>query len=233
MILVLPFLLWSFLFPSLSFCYYSFLTCYTCLSPNGLKGKGCIFFSLPCLTYKCGNEHYIWNVFWTLWWFSVLHLCKHFVFSPAVNWPPLLDLLSLNLSVCCSFLCRRAEMGSFESICFTLIYFLQSHITPGLDSHCLLHTLAPTTWGYRWFSSCSLSLSLSEERGFSLESCTWFLKKLKVVTATAWEGARGCVAPWQPLTGTAKPLRKMTTGWHLPGTPLQIRTFWLGLSVVV
>lgn len=191
MILVLPFLLQSLLFPSLLFCYYSYLTCYTCSSPNGLKGKGCIFFSLLCLTYKCRNEHYIWNIFRTLWWFTVLHLCKHFVFSPAANQLPLLDVLSLILSVCCSFLCRRAEIGSFESICFTLICFLQSHITPGLDSHCLLQTVVPTTWGYWWFLP---ALSLSEECGFSLEDCTWFLKKLKVVTATAWEG-RGCVAP--------------------------------------
>lgn len=146
MILVLSFLLRSFLFPSLLFCYHSYLTCYTCSTPNGLKGKECIFFSLLCLTYKCRNERYIWNIFGTLRWFTVLHLCKHLVFSPAANQLPLLNLLSLILSVCCSFLCCRAEMDSFESICFTLIYFLQSHITLGLDSHCLLQIVAPTTW---------------------------------------------------------------------------------------
>lgn len=45
---------------------------------------------------------------------------------------PLLDILLLILSECSCFLCHRAEMGAFESIYFTLIYFLQSHMTPRL-----------------------------------------------------------------------------------------------------
>lgn len=141
------------------------------------ESQGMDIFSSLCLTYKYRNEYYIWNIFWRLWWFTVLHLCKHFVFSPAANQLPLLDLLSLILSVCCSFLCCRAEMDSFESIFFTLIYFLQSHITPGLDSHCLLQIVAPTTWSYWWFLP---ALSVSEECGLSFENCTWFLKKQKL-----------------------------------------------------
>lgn len=147
MILVLPFLLWSFLFPSLLFCYYSFLTGYTCLSPNGLKGKGCIFFSLPCLTYKCGNEHYIWNIFWTLWWFSVLHLCKH-CFLPCSE--------------------STASFGSFVPESFCVLQFSLPQSWDGFFWKHLLHThlfLAESYHPRAWFSlpfahSCSHYLGL-------------------------------------------------------------------------
>lgn len=129
-----------------------------------MQGLYLFSLSLLCLPYKCRNEHYIWNIFkGTLWWFTVLHLCKHFVFSPAGNQLPLLDLLSLFLSECSCFLCHRAEMGAFESICFTLIYFLQSHVTPGLILTAFCKQLLPllgataaffllSLWGERLFA---------------------------------------------------------------------------------
>lgn len=126
---------------------------------------------LLCLPYKCTNEHYIWNIFrGTLWWFTVLHLCKHFVFSPAGNQLPLLDLLSPLVSECSCFLSHRAEIGTSESICFSLIYFLQSHITPGLILSAFCKQLLPLLGSYCWFL-----LSLWGN-GFSLEDCTSFLK---------------------------------------------------------
>lgn len=156
-------------------CCCSYLTRYTCCGPNVSKGKGYIFFFFPlsllCLPYKCRNEHYIWNIFkGTLWWFTVLHLCKHSVFSPAGNQLPLLDLLSLLVSECSCFLSHRAETGTSESICFSLIYFLQSHITPGLILTGFCKQLLPLLGATADF------FSLSEGNGFSLEDCTWFLK---------------------------------------------------------
>lgn len=180
-----------------------------------MQGLYLFSLSLLCLPYKCRNEHYIWNIFkGTLWWFTVLHLCKHFVFSPAGNQLPLLDLLSLFLSECSCFLCHRAEMGAFESICFTLIYFLQSHITPGLILTAFCKQLLPLL-GATVFSSCSLS----EESGFSHENCTWFLKWQKgCICNRRRRSKRLCGTMPVSDSGCRTTLRSLRAGWAQGGT---------------
>lgn len=177
-----PLLLQSFLFSSLLFCYCSYLICYTCFSPNALKGKGCIFFlSLLCLPYKCRNEHYIWNIFRRTLWFTVLHLCKHFVFSPAGNQLSLLDLLFL-------FSLSQSWDGCFWKHLLHTHLFLQSHITPGLILTAFCKQLLGATEDF-------FLLSLWGEWGFHLRTAPGFWSNPKAVSATTREGARGCVAP--------------------------------------
>lgn len=135
-----------------------------------LKARAVSFFlSLLCLPYKCRSEHYIWNIFkGRLWWFTVL--CKHFVFSPAGNQRPLLDLLSLIPSECFCFLCCRAEMGAFESICFALIYFSQSHITLGLILTVFCEQWLPISslWG-EWAFASEMYLVSETTQGLCLQ----------------------------------------------------------------
>lgn len=218
----------SFLFSSSLFCCCSYLTCYTSFSPNALKGKGWLFFlSLLCLPHKCRNEHYIWNIVKrTLWWFSVLHLCKHFVFSPAGNQLPLLDLLSLILSECSCFCCRRSETGAFESICFTLFYFLQSHITSELILIAFCKQLLPPLGA----SADFFLLSLWREWGFA-----WELYLVSEVTQRLYlQLKRTSKGLWGTMPGVRQwlqnnpkePESRESPGWHLSGSPLWVRTSW-------
>lgn len=211
-------LLQNLLFPSLMFCYCCYLTWYICFSPNALKGRACIFFlSLLCLPYKCRNEHYFWNIFKiTLWWFTVLCLCKHFVFSPTGNqlffwifcnwyflsvpglsvtelrWVPLKAFASYSL-----ISCRVISPQGWFSLPFVQLLLL-------------LHAAA-----------VYFLLSLQGECLFHWRTVPNFWTNPKAVFAAALEAARVCMAPC-PFSdrGYRTLLRSLRAGKTHGGTSL-------------
>lgn len=187
------FLLQSLLFLSLLFSCCCYLTFCICFSPNALKGKGCIFFlSLLCLHIKVGMnitfEIFSRERFDDLWFWvfvnTLLLPCRESTasFGSFVTDTFWVFLVCLSLSWFYDFwlLSKRAEMGVFKIICFILIYFLQSHITPGS----ILPTLCTVTHA-AWCPDDFFLLPLQGEFFFHCKTAPDFWRNLKAIFATA------------------------------------------------
>lgn len=174
------FLLQSLLFLSLLF-FCCYLTCYIGFSPNALKGKGCIFLlSLLCLhikvrmniTFEIFSREPFDDLLFCIFVNTLLSPlqginCLFGSFVTDTFWV-FLDCLS------------QSWNGAFKIICFILIYFLQSHITP----RPIFTTLCTVTHA-AWCTADFFLLSLQGECFFHCKTAPDFWRNLKAIFATA------------------------------------------------